>query len=50
MCAAFMRIKIPVYIVHTLGAACLAAYFNVIKLQLMTLFSKLNLDLAETDY
>ena len=26
MCAAFTRIKIPVYIVHTLGAACLAAY------------------------
>jgi len=23
-----MRIKIPVYIVHTLGATCLAAYFN----------------------
>jgi len=26
MCAAFMRIKIPVYTVYTLSAACLAAY------------------------
>jgi len=26
MCAAFMRIKIPVYTVHTLSTACLAAY------------------------